>query len=75
MTLPPAPLPGVVGRYGAIVKLPRPQQLFRKLMHFDSLVDAVRYGAVQSRRNLREQFERHVRKRSPRERLSLPPSG
>ena len=33
--------------------------------------DAVRYVAVQSRRNLREIYERRVRRRSPRERLAL----
>jgi hypothetical protein len=61
----------IARRYGAIDPLPRPEQLVRKLLHFDSPRDAVRYLAVQSRRNLREVFERRVRRRSARERLAL----
>jgi hypothetical protein len=54
-----------------LAPLPRAEQLLRKLGHFDALADALRYLSVQSRRNLREQLERRVRKRSPRERLAL----
>lgn len=61
----------VVGRYGSITPLPRSEQLFRKLMHFDTVSDAIRYVAVQSRRNVGEHMERLNRNRSPRERLSL----
>ena len=35
-------------------------------MHFDTRRDALRYLAVQGRRNVRELFERHVRRRSAR---------
>ena len=71
-----APPPGrlsrrVAERYGSTSSLPRAEQLFRKLVHFDAPLDAVRYVAVQSRRNLRELYERRVRRRSARERLSL----
>jgi hypothetical protein len=61
----------IVGRYGSSSPVRRPEQLFRKLAHFDALSDAIRYVAVQSRRNLEEQIERRIRRRSPRERLSL----
>jgi hypothetical protein len=61
----------VIARYGATPSLPRPEQLVRKLAHFDSALDAVRYTLLQSRRNLREQFERRVRHRTARERLAL----
>ena len=61
----------VVDGYGSTGPLPRAEQLFRKLMHFDAVTDAIRYVAVQSRRNVGEQIERRVRKRSPRERLAL----
>ena len=47
------------------------EQLVRKLMHFDTRPDAVRYLAVQARRNVREIYERRVRRRSPRQRLAL----
>ena len=70
-----APPPGrlsrrVAERYGSTSSLPRAEQLFRKLVHFDAPLDAVRYVAVQSRRNLRELYERRVRRRSARERAS-----
>jgi hypothetical protein len=61
----------VIARYGAGPSLPRSEQLVRKLAHFDSALDAVRYTVLQSRRKLREQFERRVRRRSARERLAL----
>jgi hypothetical protein len=61
----------VVGGYGATAPLPRAEQLLRKLAHFDTATDAFRYVAVQSRRNLEEQIERSIRKRSPRARLAL----
>jgi hypothetical protein len=51
--------------------IPRRVQLVRKLAHFDRRRDAIRYLAVQGRRNIRELFERHVRRRSARERLAL----
>lgn len=61
----------IVGRFGPTSPLPRAEQLFRKLAHFDSAGDAARYLIVQSRRNFRERIERDVRKRSARERLAL----
>ncbi len=61
----------VVRSYGSTTPLPRAEQLFRKLVHFDTEADALRYFIVQSRRNLREIVERRVRKRSARERLAL----
>ena len=63
---------GVVEGYGSLRPLPRAAQLYRKLAHFDTPVGAIRYVAVQSRRNLGELLERRVRQRTPRERLGLP---
>ena len=57
--------------YGSTEQLPRAEQLLRKLLHFDAPGDALRYVAVQSRRNLRETYERRFRHRSARERLAL----
>jgi hypothetical protein len=68
------PASRVVAHYGPVAPLPRAEQLFRKLLHFDTVTDAVRYVAVQSRRKLREPLERNLRKRTARERLALPPS-
>jgi len=72
----PLPRPGpmaqrISGAYGSTRPLPRAEQLLRKLTHLDTLSDAMRYAAVQARRNLVEQFERRVRRRSPRQRLDL----
>lgn len=71
----PAPVPAfsqrVVGSYGAPTRVPRPEQLVRKFMHFDTGGAALRYLAVQGRRNVREVFERRVRHRSARQRLAL----
>src|SRR5262245_9339285 len=61
----------LVGRYGSLERVPRREQLVRKMMHFDTPPDAVRYLAVQARRNVREIYERRVRRRSPRQRLAL----
>jgi hypothetical protein len=61
----------VVAHYGTSNRLPRSEQLMRKLAHFDGLTDAVRYVLTQSRRSLREQIERRIRRRSARERLNL----
>jgi hypothetical protein len=61
----------VVGGYGSPERVPRREQLVRKLMHFDTRPDAVRYLAVQVRRNVREIYERRVRRRSARQRLAL----
>jgi hypothetical protein len=61
----------VVDGYGGTGRVSRPEQLIRKLIHFDTGRDAVRYVAVQGRRNVRELYERHVRRRSPRQRLAL----
>jgi hypothetical protein len=73
---PPRPAPRfaaeVVEHYGPIAPLPRPRQLMRKFAHFDDPVTALRYVAVQARRNAHEIYQRRIRKRSPRERLSLP---
>ncbi|HEY7375556.1 MAG TPA: nucleotidyltransferase family protein [Polyangia bacterium] len=71
----PSPVAGfsarVVSAYGALAPVPRREQLVRKVMHFDTGRDAVRYLAVQGRRNVRELYERRVRRRSPRQRLAL----
>lgn len=61
----------IVSGYGAPTRVPRPEQLVRKLMHFDTGRAALRYLAVQGRRNVREIFERRVRRRSARQRLAL----
>jgi hypothetical protein len=61
----------VIAGYGGTAPLPRPEQLLRKVLHFDAASDAVRYVAVQSRRNIREIAERRVHGRSARERLGL----
>ena len=61
----------VVAAYGTTDPLPRGEQLLRKLAHFDTAADALRYLSIQSRRNIRERFERLVRRRSARERLAL----
>lgn len=61
----------VVEHYGPVAPLPRPRQLVRKLAHFDDPLTALRYVAVQARRNAHEIYERRIRKRSPRERLAL----
>jgi hypothetical protein len=63
----------IVAAYGTRARLPRPEQLWRKLLHFDTPAYAFRYFVVQSRRNVREIVERRVRRRSPRQRLSLTP--
>jgi hypothetical protein len=63
----------VVERYGPLAPVPRPEQLRRKVAHFDSALDASRYLAVQARRNLRELWERRARGRTARARLGLPP--
>jgi hypothetical protein len=71
----PRAVPGfaaeVVEHYGPIAPLPRPRQLLRKLAHFDDPLTALRYVAVQARRNAHELIERRIRKRSARERLTL----
>jgi hypothetical protein len=61
----------VVDAYGGTAALPRPEQLWRKVTHFDFPSDAARYLTVQSRRNAREIVERLVRGQSARARLGL----
>jgi hypothetical protein len=61
----------VLRGYGTTAPLPRPEQLLRKLMHFDAWADMIRYVAIQSRRGVRERLERRLRGRSARERLGL----
>lgn len=61
----------VVTNYGTTKRLRRSDQLVRKLIHFDRGVDAVRYVITQARRNVRELVEKHLRKRSARERLTM----
>ncbi len=46
----------VVQSFGGLAALPRPEQLRRKVEHFDTPGDAVRYLAVQGRRVLRERL-------------------
>lgn len=65
----------VIEEYGGLAPLPRAAQLLRKLAHFDTVTDAGRYTLVQSRRKLREELERRVRRRSPRVRLAMPDRG
>ncbi len=68
----PSPLAKrVITMYGGTEPLPRPEQLLRKFLHFDAAGDAFRYLVVQSRRNVHELLEVHVRRRSPRSRLGL----
>jgi hypothetical protein len=61
----------IVSEYGTVAPLPRPEQIRRKIAHFDSRADAARYLALQIRRNARELVERAFRRRSPRARLGL----
>jgi hypothetical protein len=61
----------VLRDYGSVARVSRREQLVRKLMHFDTGRVALHYLAVQGRRNARELFERHVRRRSARQRLAL----
>ncbi|HXJ23367.1 MAG TPA: nucleotidyltransferase family protein [Polyangia bacterium] len=61
----------VVDAYGPGSPVTRFEQMVRKFSHFDRVADGIRYFVVQSRRNLREQLERRVRKRGPRQRLNL----
>jgi hypothetical protein len=61
----------VVAGFGTTTAVARGEQILRKFAHFDSATDAVRYLAVQARRNAHEQFERLVRKRSARARLGM----
>ena len=68
---PPGVSARIIRRYGSLARVKRIEQLFRKLAHFDTPADAVPYVALQTRRNLKERFERVVRKRSARERLAL----
>jgi Uncharacterised nucleotidyltransferase len=68
---PPARARRVAETFGGVARLPRAAQLRRKYEHFDTPWDALRYTRVQGRRNARELFERHLRRRSPRERLGL----
>jgi Uncharacterised nucleotidyltransferase len=50
----------VVARFGGTDALPRPEQLFRKVAHFDSVRQGARYLIVQTVRNVRERFETQV---------------
>jgi hypothetical protein len=61
----------IAERFGGIARLPRPEQLARKMTHFDTPGDALRYTVVQARRHLHELVERRVRKRTARARLGL----
>ncbi len=61
----------VARRFGELAHLPRSKQLLRKFSHFDTIFDALRYTHVQGRRNVREILERHLWRRSARERLGL----
>ena len=61
----------VIRMYGTTRRLSRPEQLFRKLLHFDAAKDALRYTLIQSRRKAREYLETRFRQRPARERLAL----
>jgi hypothetical protein len=65
------PAARVIAAYGDLSPLPRAEQLVRKMAHFDAPTDALRYVAVQSRRNVHELIERRVRRRGARERLGF----
>lgn len=62
---------GLLQSFGGPRPLSRPGELVRKFTHFDRPLDGVRYFVVQSRRNLREAWERRIRRRSARDRLNL----
>jgi hypothetical protein len=62
----------VIDGFGGTASLSRPEQLLRKLAHFDALTDAARYTRVQAGRKARDLIERRVRRRTARERLNLP---
>jgi len=61
----------VIDSYGPTRPLSRPEQLLRKLVHFDSLTGMLGYVAVQSRRTLRERVDLRIRQQTVRQRLSL----
>jgi len=61
----------VLAGFGGLAPLPRTEQLRRKVSHIDTPGAALRYLAVQARRNVREIVETKVLRRSPRERLDL----
>lgn len=63
----------VVAHYGSVAPLPRPEQLARKMAHFDDPLTALLYTVVQGRRKLRELVLRRFSRRSARERLALDP--
>lgn len=62
----------VIAGFGGTAGLSRPEQLLRKLAHFDAWTDVARYTRVQAGRKARDLFERRVRRRTARERLNLP---
>lgn len=64
---------GIVRAFGSTRPLPRPEQLLRKVTHFDGPVQAARYLAIQTARNVRERIEGSLRRRTARERLRLVP--
>ncbi len=59
----------VIRSYGHLAALARPEQLRRKVEHFDSPLDAARYLLVQGRRVLREKFIRLTGEPSASERM------
>jgi hypothetical protein len=61
----------VLAGFGGLAPLPRAEQLRRKVSHIDSPGAALKYLAVQARRNVREIVETKVLRRSPRRRLRL----
>jgi len=65
------PAPRIIDAFGALSSTTRPEQLLRKIAHFDSPADVLRYTTVQTWRNLRELVERKIRHRTPRARLEL----
>ncbi len=60
----------IAARLAHVAPLSRPEQIRRKLTHFDTAGDAARYAFTQGRRRVRELAER-LRGRSPEERLGL----
>jgi hypothetical protein len=63
----------VAADYGSVAPLRRPEQLARKMAHFDDPATAIRYTIVQGRRKLREVVLRRFSRRSARDRLALDP--
>ncbi|MEO5769870.1 MAG: nucleotidyltransferase family protein [Polyangia bacterium] len=65
----------VISDFGLATALPRAEQLRRKVEHFDTVTDAVRYLMVQGRRVLRERWLAAGGAPTAAQRLGWPPEG